>query len=156
MFDNYDVTKWFWIVGDDTSRAWSSAEGRYVTDYPQDRVTRITSEVALSDVLRPHGLTVPAPNAADVKSEAQRRIIELTGASTLETCLVKQLNALMRATELTNKVATGATLSPSEAAEATQLKALADAIRGVRAASDAIEAMQPIPADFNDDARWPA
>lgn len=29
-------------------------------------------------------------------------------------------------------------------------------IKATRAASDAIEAMQPIPADYADDARWPA
>jgi hypothetical protein len=90
-----------------------------------------------------------------VKAEAQRRIIALTGASDLTTTMIKQLNASMRANELNNKLATGGTLTTKEQGEADALKALAAAIKAIRAASDVLEAMDPIPSDYNDDSNWP-
>jgi hypothetical protein len=44
----------------------------------------------------------------------------------------------------------------AEAAEASALQAAWDWIRAVRAASDALEALGPIPAGFADDIHWPA
>lgn len=55
----YSPFKWFWIVGGDESRAWSSAAGAYVMSWPVDRVTRIASEAELRDVLNPFGLPSP-------------------------------------------------------------------------------------------------
>jgi hypothetical protein len=55
----YSPTNWFWIVGGDTSRAWSSAANAYVADYSADRVSRIASEDELSEVLRPYQLLGP-------------------------------------------------------------------------------------------------
>lgn len=91
--------------------------------------------------------------ADDVRAEAQRRIVAMTGASSLDGCLVKQLNAAMRATELVNKRALGITLTPEEEAEAAALQALADQVKAIRAASNAMEGTPP--ADFADDRRWP-
>lgn len=91
---------------------------------------------------------------AAIKEEAQRRIIGLVGASDLQNCLIKQLNAQMRATELVNKRALGAELTEAETAEAGALQALAAAIKSIRAASDALEALDPIPEDYRDDAHW--
>ena len=65
MTQRYDVRDWFWIVGGDTTRAWSSASGAYVTTWPAERVTQISSEAELGDVLRPFGLSVPAPTQQD-------------------------------------------------------------------------------------------
>lgn len=56
---SYNPIDWFWIVGGDESRAWSSAAGTYVASYPNDRLTRILSEQELTDVLRPYGLAGP-------------------------------------------------------------------------------------------------
>ncbi|MER9911715.1 hypothetical protein NKJ71_13885 [Mesorhizobium sp. M0050] len=57
---NYDPSKWFWIVGGDESRFWSSAAAAYVDALPGGAgVTRITSEDELWDVMReqyPDGL----------------------------------------------------------------------------------------------------
>lgn len=92
------------------------------------------------------------PTADDVRAEAQRRVIGLMRASDFNSCIVKQLNATMRATELTNKVALGAELTPAEAAEAQQLQAMVAAIKVIRACSNAMEANPP--ADFAADARW--
>jgi hypothetical protein len=94
-----------------------------------------------------------APLVADhVRAEAQRRIIALVGATSLDGCLIKQLNASMRATELVNKRSLGQALSDAEEAEAAALQTMADAIKLIRARSNAMEGSPP--ADYRDDARW--
>lgn len=70
----YDPRNWFWIVGGDESRAWSSAACAYVSDYPTDRLTRILNEAELNDVLRPYGLALPAPTIDDYKNAVQAHI----------------------------------------------------------------------------------
>ena len=52
------------------------------------------------------------------------------------------------------RVAVGSWTAP-QAQEAAELGAAWDWIKAVRAASDAIEALAPIPADFASDTRWP-
>lgn len=69
--------------------------------------------------------TPPPITAGDVKAEARRRILAFAPEW-------KQLNAIREGD--------------------SELFAKLDAIR---AASDAIEAMDPIPDDYNDDERWP-
>lgn len=99
---------------------------------------------------------VPPPiTADDVRAEAQRRIIALTGQKDIIGCLIRQHNAQMRATELTLIQAQGGTWTEAEAAEAAALQGLADAIKAIRVASNAIEVMDPIPADYANDSRWP-
>lgn len=147
---------WYWIAGDGPDgQAWHSAVGGYVaaTDADPERTTRIIDEVELTDVLRLYGLSGPRPTAEDVRAEAQRRIIALTGATTLTGCMIKQLNANMRANELNNTLATGGTLSAAEAAEASALQAMATAVKAIRAASNVIEAAPPT--DYRDDSHWP-
>lgn len=70
----YSPHNWCWIVNGDESKAWSSSKGDYVTEYPKDAVTRIDSEQSLSDVLRPHGLVLPAPTADDYATAIQSLI----------------------------------------------------------------------------------
>lgn len=50
----FDPMNWFWIVGDDDTRAYSSAAGGYVdvAQAPEDRITRIASMDELIEVLR--------------------------------------------------------------------------------------------------------
>lgn len=50
----YNPFNWFWIVGDDETRAYSSAAGGYVdvAQAPEDRITRIASMDELIEVLR--------------------------------------------------------------------------------------------------------
>lgn len=79
-FEDFNPADWYWIVAGDTSRAWSSAQGRYVTAIPFDRATRIVSEAELCDVLRGYGLPGPAPTDADVTAEYRRRLFEILGA----------------------------------------------------------------------------
>lgn len=92
---------------------------------------------------------------AAVKAEAQRRIIALTGQTDLIACMIKQSNANMRANELTDKRVSGGTLTPAEEAEASALRNFAAALKAIRAASNTIEAMEPIPTDYCSNTHWP-
>lgn len=97
-----------------------------------------------------------APNAVlpeDLQAEAQRRIVELVGAKTFEKSVAKQMNALMRAAELNNKLAEEKGLTSEESAEAAQLKAMASTINAIRAASNAMEDNPPD--DYTNDKHWP-
>lgn len=88
-----------------------------------------------------------------IKDEAQRRIIALTGQSDLTSSMIKQSNANMRATELTDKRVGGGTLTAEEEAEAAALRGLAEKIKAVRAASNVLE--QSPPDNYADDEHWP-
>jgi hypothetical protein len=151
---DYDPKNWFWVVGDDESRAWSSAQNAYVQSWDSARMTRIASEQTLSEVLRPYGLRGPYISADDVRTEAQRRIIALTGTTDIVGCLIKQHNAQMRATELTLIKATGGTWTAEQAAEAAALQGMANAIKAIRAASNVLEAT--LPANYEEDIHWPS
>lgn len=93
---------------------------------------------------------VPATPEA-IRFEAQRRIMALVGATDLNACLIKQLNAQMRASELIDKKASG-TLTQAEQAEAAALASLAAGIKLIRQRSNELEA-SPL-ADWQEDARW--
>lgn len=95
-----------------------------------------------------------ADQKAAVKAEAQRRIIALTGTADLLPCMIKQSNANMRANALNDKRLRGETLTEAEATEAEALRQLGASIEAIRAKSNEIEAMQPIPLDYTADARW--
>ncbi len=153
MLNTYTPADWFWIVGGDESRAWSSAASAYVTTWDQTRQSRIASEQELSDVLRQYGLLGPAVSIEDVRAEAQKRIIALTGTQDIIGCLIKQHNAQMRATELTLIKAEGGTWTAEQAAEAAALQSLALQIKAIRAASNVLEPNPP--QDFTDDKYWP-
>ena len=97
----------------------------------------------------------PPPVTADqVRAEAQRRIIVLTGTSDLIACMIKQSNANMRANEFNDKRLRGEVLTGAEEAEAAALRGLADKIKAIRAASNVMEPNPP--ADYTSNARWPA
>jgi hypothetical protein len=76
----FDPANWFWIIGDDESKAWSSAAGAYATEWDETRLTRIASKEELSNVLRPYGLTLPAPTDADY-SVAIQAVIDAVARS---------------------------------------------------------------------------
>lgn len=151
--DGHDPAAWYWRLKTD-GRIWSSAAGAFVDMSDPARTYEIDGIESLHRLLSSHGLTSPLVTADDIRAEAQRRIIALTGASDLDTCMIRQLNALMRAAELTNKRVAGLALTDDEEEEAAALQALADAIKAIRAASNAMEASPPD--DYLDAARWPA
>lgn len=89
-----------------------------------------------------------------IKAECQRRIIALTGATDLTHCMIKQSNANMRANELNDKRIRGEALSPQEEMEVAALRGLAETVKALRAKSNVIEAMSPVPIEFRDDRYW--
>jgi hypothetical protein len=70
----FNPNEWFWIVGSDETRAWSSEAGAYVSDWNAERTTRIGNELELNDVMRPYGLTLPAPTQTDYAAAVQAHI----------------------------------------------------------------------------------
>lgn len=70
----FTPSDWYWIVGGDTSRAWSSAAGSYVSAYPATRITRIANETELADVLRLYGLSLPVITEQDYAAAIQSHI----------------------------------------------------------------------------------
>lgn len=87
-----------------------------------------------------------APKAAAVKAEARRRILARYPEW-------KQANLMARGVALVRKGETQWTAE--ELTEANSIHAVWDWIKAVRAASNSIEAMTPIPDDFQDDKCWP-
>ena len=62
LLKGYTPTDWFWIVGGDEARLWSSAAGAWVETLPEGAgFTRIANERELTDVLAPYGLLGPLP-----------------------------------------------------------------------------------------------
>lgn len=148
----YTPANWFWIVGGDDTRAWSSAASAYVAEWPDDAYSRIGTEVELGDVLRPLGMRGPALSADDVRRECQRRIFLLMGVDSMEKCVIKQLNANMRANQLNDKRARGETLTAQEEATAASLRALAAEVQRLRDCSNVMEPDPP--GDYMHDSRW--
>jgi hypothetical protein len=68
---------WYWIVGGDRSRWWSSAAGAYVEILPEDAgVTSILDEEELTNVLALYGLPGPVARRRKIpKSVVQDRLI---------------------------------------------------------------------------------
>lgn len=89
----------------------------------------------------------PAVELAAVKAEAARRILALASE-------VEQRNAALRLGVLA-MAARSRDLTLGEEAEAAAIGEMLAGIEAIRAASNAIEAMDPIPADFADDEYWP-
>ena len=89
------------------------------------------------------------PTPFDVKLEAGRRILAIAPDW-------KQRNLTARAAEFAIKLAEGGTLTAAEKDERAAGEAIWTRIKSIRAASDALEAMNPIPADFaSNEAHWP-
>ena len=93
--------------------------------------------------------STPPITAMQVKLECRNRILARFPDW-------KQTNMLARAVELQNIWRLVGTWADSEAAEAAALDAAWAWVRATRAASDVIEALSPIPADYAHDVRWPA
>lgn len=146
----FNAADWFWIVGGDDAKAWSSAVSDYVEASPGGAgVTRISSEGELSDVLRRYGLQGPHVTAADVKKEAERRILAIMPE-------YQQRNALALFAETAMVHGPDPAGWPAELqAQNTAVMEKWAAIKAIRARSNEIETMQPIPRDFREDSHWP-
>ncbi|RYG84111.1 MAG: hypothetical protein EON59_13490 [Alphaproteobacteria bacterium] len=87
-------------------------------------------------------------SVADVKAEAGRRIEEIMPS-------YKQRNSMAAGLEAMMTYGTDPAAWPPEVqAVNNQAQAAWAAIKAIRAKSDEIEAMAPIPADFRDDGYW--
>lgn len=167
----YDPSDWYWIIGGDESRAWSSAAGAYVDEWPADAVTRIASADDLADVLRPYGLRGPVSGPEDVNRERQRRIVagkviggvHVTGRdedarNLTNLALAAQLRMASGDTTTTTVFRDGQNidheLTPPQMLALWQQSAAY--VSALYAASWAIKAMEPLPADVTDDDLWPA
>lgn len=96
---------------------------------------------------------------AQVKAEASRRILaalpiwKQMNMNARSNELFRIQAGYMRDTDNTFQPARG--LTAEEAAEEVALRQAWDWVKAVRAASNTIEAMDPIPQDYAADARWP-
>lgn len=95
-------------------------------------------------------VTVPVA-VNEIKFEAQKRIMTLVGATDIQSCIIKQLNALMRGTELANEKHSRP-LTAEEEYEAAVLIGLAHQIKVIRAKSNDLELS--LPSDYTDDRHW--
>ena len=91
----------------------------------------------------------PAPRPIDIKAEALRRILAIAPDW-------KQRNLIAQAAEFAIKLAEGGTLTAAEQDKRAAGEAIWSQIKSIRAASDELEAMNPIPDDFaSNEAHWP-
>lgn len=95
---------------------------------------------------------LPPPDAADVRAEAARRMMALTGARDAAHLQVLISNASREAIRLL-RIKSERPWTAEEAARAAALEGADAAIEAIRAASNAMEAAPP--ADYRDDGRWP-
>jgi hypothetical protein len=79
---SYDAKNWFWIVGGDESKAWSSAEKTYVTDFDAEMTSRIANEIELFDVLAKTGQRSRAPSRTFSVAEIRDALIRIDAAAT--------------------------------------------------------------------------
>lgn len=118
-----------------------------VPDDMSNRHRRMIAEwEAKGNVIAPY--TAPAPTTAEVKAEANRRIVAIMPEYT-------QRNVMALALETMQQYGTDPAQWPAP------LKAINDAtmtkwasIKTIRTKSDQIEAMSPIPSDFKNDSYW--
>ena len=85
------------------------------------------------------------PTADMVKQEASRRILAIAPD-------YRQRNLLARSVELLR--IGEANLTPEQRDEVLAMELIWETIQMIRARSDAVEAMQPIPPDYTDDKYW--
>ena len=125
--------------------------------YPGATRTVVPDEAFRALQLDANGfLVLPAamlvPSADDVRAEAARRMIALTGARDAAHLAVLISNASREAIRLL-RIKAERPWTAEEAARAAALEAADAAIEAIRAASNAMEGAPP--ADYRDGGRWP-
>lgn len=72
MTPPFNIRDWYWTVGNDQSRFWSSKSSAYVPVLPEGAgVTRIASEAELWGVLVEHAPDRLPPEGQDVRKERE-------------------------------------------------------------------------------------
>ncbi len=92
---------------------------------------------------------------AAVRAEAARRMRALVNARDDRHLDIIISNGLREAARLLRKEVDGEALTAEEQARKAELRQIDAALEAIRAASNALEAMDPIPADYTDDKWWP-
>lgn len=175
----YEPKNWFWTVGGDESRAWSSASGAYVAEWPSDRMTRILNEQELGDVLRQYGLRGPVAAAVDVDAERDRRVAlmafngktydcDKTSLRRIDTAKTNALAAIINGAQLADLrwadpnidfawIAHDNSATPMDAQTCLAFGMAAASWEGRHiVAARALKNMNPIPADYATNAAyWP-
>ena len=145
---------WYWTIGDDYSRAWSSRLRAFVSsgDIPEDVApTPVATLADLIAMFERAGAPDLAPlNANHVRRECQRRMVALTGARDAADLTIKLSNAQREAIRLLRKGAENWTAD--ETARAAYLEAADAAIELLRSRSNDMEGNPP--ADYQADERW--
>lgn len=107
----------------------------------------VGDELTITEIYaRPTG---KGPTADHVKLEAENRILN-------KYPLTKQMNAYSDFMLMREHLAGGGSLTAKQQTRYNAIKNAWSWVQSVRDASDTIEALDPIPDDYNDDARWPA
>ena len=101
-----------------------------------------------------NNLDITAPIPDDVRAEAQRRMIVLVNAKNSDDLNIKIQNGLREAARLLQKEIDGITLTQAEIDKKNQLKQTDASIENIRAKSNILEAMNPIPSNYTDDSWW--
>jgi len=120
------------------------------TQYPGNwlRLAMPSELDALGIVVHPYDVPLVEQKAA-VKAECRARILARYPEW-------KQTNIIARSVELQDIWRTAGGWTKAEAAEADAIKSIWAWVKSVRSASDALEAMTPIPSDYTDNKYWPA
>jgi hypothetical protein len=103
MPKQYDPYNWYWIVGGDTSKAFSSASGDYVSADDTTFVawqadgtppTNILNEDELGEVLSPYNIRPAAANVLDGYKDHQAKKLTLEVVAKVLFQLVNEVRAL--------------------------------------------------------------
>ena len=102
----------------------------------------------------------PPVKPSDVRAEAARRMQVLVGARDNRRLDIIISNGLREAARLLQKEiyyqSFGQSLPPEDLRRKEELKQIDDKIEAIRAASNNLEVMDPIPIDYKDDKYWPS
>ena len=112
----------------------------------------VNQKQAVSEFIAAFDPTAPIPD--DVRAEAQRRMIILVNAKNSDDLNIKIQNGLREAARLLQKEIDGITLTQAEIDRKNQLKQIDAAIENIRAKSNILEVMNPIPSNYTDDSWW--
>lgn len=93
-FASYNPKHWYWQIGDDASRFWSSADQAYVEDAPPARCSRIANEVELYDVLAKSGLSTRAPSGPFSVEQIRDALMRIDAEATGDAATYAELSAV--------------------------------------------------------------
>lgn len=94
------------------------------------------------------------PGKENARDEAARRVVVAVGARDAEHCIIKQLNMQAKFNRLNRRLLKGGAFTVEQEAELDAIEITYDEIDRIRAALNALEALETIPDDFQNDKYW--